>query len=60
MNFLATLKGDGWIRCATDAYLFKKQDSTKQWLYLLVYVDDILVAGSDTGRSETEAYPKTN
>ena len=60
LNFLATLKRDGWTRCATDACLFKKQDSTKQWMYLLVYVDDILVAGSDIGRSETEAYLKTN
>ena len=29
-------------------------------MYLLVYVDGIFVVGSDIGRSETEAYLKTN
>ena len=65
LNFLDTLKRGDWIRCATDACLLKEQDTTKQWMYLLLYVDDILVVGSDTVRSETvrsetEAYLKTN
>ena len=59
-NFRATLKRNGWERCPTDACLFKKQDSTSEWMYLLVYVDDILVAGTDAGRRETAEYLKEN
>ena len=59
-NFRATLKRNGWERCPTDACLFKKQDSTSEWMYLLVYVDDILVVGTDAGRRETAEYLKEN
>ena len=55
-NFLKTLVADGWERSKLDACLFKKQDTAGHWMYLLVYVDDILVAGSLTGTAETEAY----
>ena len=55
-NFLKTLVADGWERSKLDACLFKKQDTAGHWMYLLVYVDDILVAGSPTGTAETEAY----
>jgi hypothetical protein len=59
-NFRATLKRNGWERRPTDACLFKKQDSSKEWTYLLVYVDDTLFAGTELGRRETAEYLKEN
>ena len=53
-SFRATLKRNGWERCPTDACLFKKQDSTSEWMYLLVYVDDILVFAKDSKTTMNE------
>ena len=48
--------GKGFVRCAVDYSIFIKKSSTG-FVFLVVYVDDILLIGSDTtGINETKQY----
>ena len=59
LNFLKSLEEDGWTRSKLDACLFKQKDNTGKWMYLLVYVDDILVARTTEGCKATSRYLHT-
>ncbi|KAJ8763747.1 hypothetical protein K2173_003529 [Erythroxylum novogranatense] len=40
------------IRCESDHFVFYKYTSSKQCIYLIVYMDDIVITGSDQGGIE--------
>ena len=46
-RFSSVVKEFGMIRSATDHFVFYHHTSTGQCIYLIVYVDDIVIIGSD-------------
>ena len=42
------MTGQGYDRCHSDHYVYFKRLDNKRYIILLLYVDDMLIAGSNT------------
>ncbi|XP_020216524.1 uncharacterized protein LOC109800193 [Cajanus cajan] len=46
-QFSKVIQKFGMIRCETDHFVFFRRSSTHRFIYLVVYVDDIVITGDD-------------